>query len=89
MPRCRKAWGPIQDRTTENLVSTDNAIIMLRRGRLTRAARELAQGKAPPALAPEAQRVRSVALVLPRDAKFQDAARDVMVAAPEVPVSSV
>jgi len=84
----QESMGPIQDRSTETLVSTDNAIIMMRR-RLVRAARDLAQGKAPPGLAPETQRVRSVALVLPRDEKFTDAARDVMVAAPEVPVSSV
>jgi hypothetical protein len=84
----QESMGPIQDRTTENLVSTDNAIIMMRR-RLTRAAQGLAKGAEPPALAPETQRVRSVALVLPRDAKFQDAAREVMRAAPEIPVSSV
>jgi len=84
----QESMGPIQDRTTENLVSTDNAIIMMRR-RLTRAARDLEQGKDPPGLTPEAQRVRSVALVLPRSAKFQDAAKEVMRAAPEVPVASV
>jgi hypothetical protein len=84
----QESMGPIQDRSRENLVSTDNAIIMMRR-RLTRAAREHAQGKAPPALTPETQRVRSVALVLPRDVKFQDAARDVMRAEPDVPVASV
>ncbi len=84
----QESMGPIQDRTTETLVSTDNAIIMLRR-RLVRAARDLAQGKEPPGLAQETQRVRSVALVLPRGEKFTDAARDVMIAAPEVPVSSV
>ena len=84
----QESMGPIQDRSQENLVSTDNAIIMMRR-RLSRAARDLEQGKDPPGLTPESQRVRSVALVLPRTAKFQDAAQDVMRAAPDVPVASV
>jgi phenylpropionate dioxygenase-like ring-hydroxylating dioxygenase large terminal subunit len=84
----QESMGPIQDRTREHLVSTDNAIIMARR-RLLRAAQQLAAGKAPPGLEPAAQRVRSVALVLPRDQKFQDAARDVMQAGPEIPVQSV
>jgi len=42
-PRCRRALGPICDRTKENLVSTDNGIIMARH-RLMRAAKA-ADGK--------------------------------------------
>ena len=45
----QESMGPIQDRTKENLVSTDNAIIMARH-RLLKAARELQKGAAPPGL---------------------------------------
>jgi hypothetical protein len=84
----QESMGPIQDRRREHLVSTDNAIIMMRR-RLTRAAGALARDSDPPGLDQAAQRVRSVALVLPREVPFQDAAKDAMRAAPEIPVSSV
>ena len=47
----QESMGPIQDRTKENLVSTDNAIIMARH-RLLRAAQDLQKGIAPPGLAP-------------------------------------
>ena len=43
----QESMGPIQDRTKENLVSTDNAIIMARH-RLLKAARDLQNGVAPP-----------------------------------------
>jgi phthalate 4,5-dioxygenase oxygenase subunit len=66
--------GPIQDRTRENLVSTDNGIIMARR-MLLRAARGLRQGAAPPALDPTAQRVRSAAVELPKSVPFTEGAR--------------
>ena len=39
----QESMGPIQDRSKENLVSTDNAIIMARH-RLLKAARELQKG---------------------------------------------
>src|SRR5258707_13442112 len=39
----QESMGPIQDRSKENLVSTDNAIIMARR-RLLRAAQSLPKG---------------------------------------------
>ena len=45
----QESMGPIQDRTKENLVSTDNAIIMARH-RLRRAALALQEGVAPPGL---------------------------------------
>ena len=40
----QESMGPIQDRSKENLVSTDNAIIMARH-RLLKAAREIAKGR--------------------------------------------
>ena len=71
----QESMGPIQDRTKENLVSTDNAIIMARR-RLRRAALALQHGAAPPGLTPECQRVRSATFVLPLDVPFAEAKRE-------------
>jgi phthalate 4,5-dioxygenase oxygenase subunit len=75
----QESMGPVQDRTKENLVSTDNAIIMARH-RLRRAALALERGTSPPALTQECQRVRSAAFVLPSDVAFVEAKRaDLMV----------
>jgi phthalate 4,5-dioxygenase len=71
----QESMGPIQDRSKENLVSTDNAIIMARH-RLRRAALALQQGAAPPGLAPADHRVRSATFVLPVDVPFAEAKRD-------------
>jgi phthalate 4,5-dioxygenase len=72
----QESMGPVVDRTKENLVSTDNAIIMARH-RLLRAALALEQhGTPPPALAPECQEVRSASFVLPRDLPFGQAKRE-------------
>ena len=74
--RCRtrslqESMGPIVDRTKENLVSTDNGIIMARH-RLMRAAKALAEkGIMPPGVDPAHQRVRSAAVVLPPDQAVQ------------------
>jgi hypothetical protein len=68
----QESMGPIQDRTKENLVSTDNAIIMARH-RLRKAAVELQKGKQPPDLDPECHRVRSASLVLPVGIPFDKA----------------
>ena len=55
----QESMGPIVDRTKENLVSTDNGIIMARH-RLLRAAKALMdKGVTPPGVDPEHQRVRS------------------------------
>jgi LigXa C-terminal domain like len=54
----QESMGPIADRTKENLVSTDNAIIMARH-RLRRAALALQQGTAPPGLKQECHRARA------------------------------
>ena len=78
----QESMGAVQDRTRENLVSTDNGIIMARQ-RLMKAARALAEkGEAPPGTDPQAQRIRSVALVLPADKPFKDAAADALRAEP-------
>ena len=78
----QESMGPIQDRTRENLVSTDNGIIMARQ-RLMKAAKALAEkGEAPPGTEPHTQRVRSVAVVLSADQAFKDAAQDALRAEP-------
>ena len=70
----QESMGPIQDRTKETLVSTDNGIIMARRA-LMRAAKANREGKKIPGLAPESQRVRSCAIELPHAVKFTEGAK--------------
>lgn len=71
----QESMGPIADRTKENLVATDNAIIMARM-RLRKAAQAVAEGKSAPGLEPEAQSVRSASFVLPVEGKFKEAATE-------------
>jgi len=78
----QESMGFIQDRTRENLVSTDNGIIMARQ-RLMKAAKALLEkGEAPPGTDPKTQRVRSVAIVLQTDQEFKDAASEALRAEP-------
>jgi phthalate 4,5-dioxygenase oxygenase subunit len=71
----QESMGVIADRTKENLVSTDNAIIMARL-RLRKAAQAVAEGKHAPGLDEAAQNVRSASFVLPQDRTFKEAALD-------------
>jgi hypothetical protein len=71
----QESMGPLQDRTKENLVSTDNAIIMAR-NRLLKAARNLEKGIEPPGLSQESHLVRSASVQLPVDASFKEAAAE-------------
>jgi len=74
----QESMGPIVDRTKENLVSTDNGIIMARH-RLMRAARELAeQGAVPPGVDVAHQKVRSASVILPPDRPFKDAVKEAL-----------
>ena len=74
----QESMGPIQDRTREHLVSTDNGIIMARQ-RLMKAAKALVEkSELPPGREPAAQHIRSVAIVLPRELPFADAAKEAM-----------
>jgi phthalate 4,5-dioxygenase oxygenase subunit len=67
----QESMGPIVDRTKENLVSTDNGIIMARH-RLIKAARALSEKKVrPPGVDPQHHRVRSAAVVLPVDQSYK------------------
>ncbi len=85
----QESMGAIQDRTKENLTSTDNGVIMMRH-RLIKAAKALAEkGVPPPGTDPEVQRVRSVALLLRRDLPFKEAAKDALRAEPGKPQASV
>jgi hypothetical protein len=70
--------GPIVDRTKENLVSTDNGIIMARH-RLLRAVKALMdKDTTPPGVDVIHQRVRSAAVILSPDKPFMDAAKEVL-----------
>jgi hypothetical protein len=80
--------GSIADRTKENLVSTDNAIIMARH-RLRRAALALQHGTAPPGLNEVCQRVRSASFVLPLGVPFAEARREDLQARPKIPHTSI
>ena len=63
--------GIIADRSRENLVSADKAIIVLRQ-KLLKAARELQKGKEPPeARRPESYNVRAMDIVVPIDADWK------------------
>jgi phthalate 4,5-dioxygenase len=74
----QESMGPVQDRTREHLVPTDKGIVMARQ-RLMMAAKALAEkGEPPPGLDAAAQRVRSVAIVLPQGQPFSEAARDAL-----------
>ena len=85
----QESMGPIVDRTKENLVSTDNGIIMARH-RLLKAVKALIdKGITPPGVAIEHQKVRSAAIVLPPDQPFKDGARDAMIARPSVAPATV
>jgi len=68
----QESMGPIEDRTREHLVSTDNGIIMTRQ-RLMRAARNLQKGILPPGRDAAQQSVRAFSAVLPRDMPIADA----------------
>jgi phenylpropionate dioxygenase-like ring-hydroxylating dioxygenase large terminal subunit len=73
----QESMGPIQDRSKENLVSTDNAIIMARH-RLRKLALAAQRGEVPDGIDPETHKVRSASIVLPEQGSFYEAARDAL-----------
>jgi phenylpropionate dioxygenase-like ring-hydroxylating dioxygenase large terminal subunit len=78
----QESMGPICDRSKENLVSTDNGIIMARH-RLRKAVTALRdKGTLPPGRDQEQQKVRSVAAVLEADQNYVEACREALTAAP-------
>src|SRR5436190_3462902 len=85
----QESMGPIVDRTKENLVSTDNGIIMARH-RLLRAAKALVEkGVTPPGIDPAHHKVRSASVVLPPDQAFKDAAKEALTSRPGVAQTTV
>jgi hypothetical protein len=85
----QELMGPIVDRSKENLVSTDNGIIMARH-RLLRAAKALVdKNETPPGVEAAHQRVRAASIVLPPDQTFKEAARDELTVRPGVAHASV
>ena len=85
----QESMGPVCDRTKENLVSTDNGIIMARQ-RLLKAARALAdKGTIPPGVDPEHHKVRQAALLLKRDVPYKDGAKEALKAKKGVRQTSV
>jgi phenylpropionate dioxygenase-like ring-hydroxylating dioxygenase large terminal subunit len=85
----QESMGPIVDRAKENLVSTDNGIIMARH-RLLRAAKALVEkGVTPPGVDPEHQKIRSVAIVLPADVPYKEGAKEALIAKPGVALATV
>ncbi|MGA8820489.1 MAG: aromatic ring-hydroxylating dioxygenase subunit alpha, partial [Xanthobacteraceae bacterium] len=84
----QESCGPIQDRSKENLVSTDNGVIMAR-VRLRKAALAVAQGKEPDGLDPATHAVRSASIVLPEGASFYEAAGDALKATAGIAHASV
>jgi phenylpropionate dioxygenase-like ring-hydroxylating dioxygenase large terminal subunit len=85
----QESMGPIVDRTKENLVSTDNGIIMARH-RLMRAAKALAEkGTMPPGVDAAHQAVRSAAVILAPGEAYAKAAKDKLAVTPGVAHASV
>ena len=73
----QESMGPIQDRSKENLTSTDNGVIMARI-RLRKAALAAQQGQEPDGLDPATHAVRSASIVLPESASFHEAAAEAL-----------
>jgi nitrite reductase/ring-hydroxylating ferredoxin subunit len=74
----QESMGPIVDRTKENLVSTDNGIIMARQ-RLRKAVIALRdKGERPPGVVPAHHHVRSASVVLPKQEAFIDQVREAL-----------
>jgi len=77
----QESMGRVQDRSRENLVPTDQGIVVARR-RLIAASKLVQKGKAPPGTEPRHQRVRSVSIILPEGAAFSEAAAEALVPEP-------
>jgi phthalate 4,5-dioxygenase len=84
----QESMGPIQDRSLENLVSTDNGVIMAR-VRLRKAVEKMEQGRVPDGIDPATHRVRSASIVLPENVSFYQAAAQVLEARDGVAHTSV
>jgi hypothetical protein len=73
----QESMGPIYDRSKEHLGSSDTGIIQVRRRWLKAATALRESGVTPTGVnAPETYRVRSAALLLPREASWVEGAKD-------------
>jgi nitrite reductase/ring-hydroxylating ferredoxin subunit len=84
----QESMGPVVDRRRENLVSTDNAIIMARM-LVKKAALALQKGVEPRGAEPEHHRVRSASFVLPVDQPFAKTKAEDLIARPGVPHTGI
>jgi len=85
----QESMGPIVDRTKERLVSADTGIIKARQ-KLRKAAVALRdEGVTPPGVDPAHHRVRSAAIVLPKEDSFIESCREAVAASPGVRQTSV
>jgi phthalate 4,5-dioxygenase len=76
----QESMGPIVDRSREHLGSTDKAIVTMRL-MLLDAIKKVANGDEPPGLEPDTYRhVKASDAVLPRTARWQEAAEELLVA---------
>jgi phthalate 4,5-dioxygenase oxygenase subunit len=84
----QESMGPIQDRTKENLVGTDDGIIKARK-RLMKAALNLEKGIDPPGLDPVSQQVRSASVLLPHGVPFKEGAKEALISHPGREIASI
>lgn len=85
----QESMGPIVDRTKERLVSADAGIIKAR-NKLRKAAIALRdEDITPPGVDPAHHRVRSAAIVLPKEDSFIESSREAVAVSPGVRQSSV
>ena len=77
----QEGMGPIYDRTSEHLGSSDLAVIAMRRRLLEAVSALMERGETPyEARNVDAYRVRSAALVMPRDVVWNEGAADALTA---------
>jgi phthalate 4,5-dioxygenase len=85
----QESMGPVVDRTKERLVSSDTGIIKARQ-KLRKAVEALRdEGVAPPGVDPAHHRVRSAAVVLPKEDSFIESCREDLTARAGVAHASV
>ncbi len=85
----QESMGPIVDRSKERLVPADSGIIKARQ-KLRKAAIALRdEGRTPPGVDPAHHRVRSAAVVLPKEEGFLDSVRDDVAVVPGKRQSSI
>ena len=85
----QESMGPICDRSKEMLVSTDKGIMMARRKLFDAISRLQEHGELPPGVDPETHKVRSAALLLPREQHYKEGAAAALRVDPGRPHASV